>query len=322
MDPRRKLPQGPSHDASIPGTIGPHHLHKSSPTTAVHDDDGDGPHDYWVVITGDDDDLPGINGGILVLAATTANDYDLAQRKGTSMSRTAVIAGVGPGLGASLARRLAAEGCTIGLLSRTMDFTEGLAAELSAQGSTTLAMATDIADEAAVATSFAQIRQQLGPVDVLVNHASASAWKGLLEVSAEEMERAWRVSVLGAFLCSREAARDMLAGDGGTILFTGATSGVRGRAGAIDFSSAKFGMRGLADSMARELWPQGIHVAHIIVDGMIDTASLRQNYQLAEDEALLDPEDIAQVYWDLVTQRRGAWSFEVDVRPHREAFFE
>ncbi len=174
-----------------------------------------------------------------MLAATTANDYDLAQRKGTSMSRTAVIAGVGPGLGASLARRLAAEGCTIGLLSRTMDFTEGLAAKLSAQGSTALAMATDIADEAAV-----------------------------------------------------------------------------------DFSSAKFGMRGLADSMARELWPQGIHVAHIIVDGMIDTASLRQNYQLAEDEALLDPEDIAQVCWDLVTQRRGAWSFEVDVRPHREVFFE
>ena len=238
------------------------------------------------------------------------------------MSKIAVIAGIGAGLGAALARKFVAEDCAVALLSRSTEFPSNLVTDLTANGGKALALEADVSDSASVDRAFEQIRQLLGPVDILVNHASASSWKGLLEASPEEMERAWRVSVLGAFLCSQHAARHMLEGDGGTILFTGATSGVRGRAGAIDFSSAKFGARGLADSMARELWPQGIHVAHVIVDGMIDTPMVRENFNLADDEVLLDADDIAAVYWDLVQQRRGAWSFEVDVRPHREAFFE
>lgn len=238
------------------------------------------------------------------------------------MTRTAVIAGVGAGLGASLARRFATEGCAVGLLARSPGYIEELSAQLQADGARAVAIPTDVTDADSVDAAFAGVREALGPVDILVNHASAAVWKGLLDAAPADFERTWRVTVMGAFLCSRAAVPDMLERGAGAVLFTGATSGVRGRAGAVDFSSAKFGLRGLADAMARELWPQGVHVAHVIVDGVIDTPSVREQYQPAEDEPLLDPDDIARVYWDLVEQRRGAWSFEVDVRPHGEAFFE
>ena len=143
-----------------------------------------------------------------------------------------------------------------------------------------------------------------------------------MEITPAEFERAWRVTTLGALHCSRVAATDMLIDNrGGIILFTGATSSIRGRQGAIDFSSAKIALRGMADSMARELWPHGVHVAHVIVDGVIDTAAVRRQMDIDPDEPLLDPEHIANVYWSLVEQERSAWSFELEVRPHTEEFF-
>jgi NAD(P)-dependent dehydrogenase (short-subunit alcohol dehydrogenase family) len=238
------------------------------------------------------------------------------------MTRTAVIAGTGPGLGAALARTFAAQGCAVGLLARSADYIETLAGDLTAGGHQAVAVPCDITDPVSVTSAFGQLREQLRPVSILVNHASAAVWKGLLTATPEEFERTWRVTVMGAFLCSRAAAPDMVEAGEGAILFTGATSGVRGRAGAVDFSSAKFGLRGLADAMARELWPQGVHVAHVVIDGVIDTEAVRAAYRPEADEPLLSPDDIARVYWDLVEQRRSAWSFEVDVRPHSEAFFE
>ena len=236
------------------------------------------------------------------------------------MTRTAVVAGVGPGLGAALVRKFVAEGCRVGMLSRSRDCLDELQVELGEENA--LAVPADITRDSAVASAFAQVRDRFGPVDILVNHASMSNWKGLMEITPAEFERAWRVTVLGALHCSRVAATDMLTGDrGGTILFTGATSSIRGRQGAIDFSSAKFGLRGLADSMARELWPLGVHVAHVLIDGIIDTARVQEQMNPEPDEPMLKPDDIARVYWSLVEQERSAWSFELEVRPHTEEFY-
>jgi NAD(P)-dependent dehydrogenase (short-subunit alcohol dehydrogenase family) len=235
------------------------------------------------------------------------------------MTKTAVVAGVGPGLGAALVRKFVAQGCRVGMLARSRDYLEELQDELGEENA--LAVPADITRDAAVASAFAQVKDRFGPVDILVNHASLSNWKGLMEITPAEFERAWRVTVLGALHCSRVAATDMLTDDrGGTILFSGATSSIRGRQGAIDFSSAKFGLRGLADSMARELWPLGVHVAHVLIDGIIDTARVQEQMNPDPDEPMLKPDDIAAVYWSLVEQQRSAWSFELEVRPSTEEF--
>lgn len=236
-------------------------------------------------------------------------------------SRVAVIAGVGPGLGASLARKFAEEGCRVALFARSTKYLRQLAEELNGRGQEVLAVPTDLTDARQVGRGFARVRKALGPVDILVSHASESAWKGLRTLSAEEFERAWRVIVYGAFLCCRESVSDMLAGRRGTILFTGATSSVRGRREALAFSSAKFGLRGLAQSLAAELWPKGIHVAHVIIDGLINTPRVRRRHKPAPGEPLLDPDEIAESYWNLVQQPRSAWTLELDLRPHREEFF-
>ena len=237
------------------------------------------------------------------------------------MTKTAVIAGVGAGLGASLAKKFAREGCRVGLLARTPVYIDALAAELREAGAMSLALSTDITDPHQIASSFSAVRETLGPVDILVNHAGNAAWGNFSELTPDAFEHSWRVCALGAFLCAKEAAPDMVEQGGGTILFTGATSAIRGRAGAIAFSSAKFAVRGLAWALAREVGPKGVHVAHIIVDGIIDTPDVRARYPLDDDEPTLDPDEIADTYWNLVQQPRSSWTFELDVRPHNEEFF-
>jgi len=232
----------------------------------------------------------------------------------------AVVAGVGPGLGASLARKFAREGCRVALLARSSDFLESLTSELGGKGA--LAFPTDIGEVDQVGLAFQRIRQQLGPVDLLVNNASAGGPFGqpFVEVAPESFIRGWQVGVLGSFLCSQAVVPDMLKQGAGCILFTGATSSVRGAA--ITFSSAKFGLRGLAQSMARELWPKGIHVAHIIVDGVIQESEFSTETEDQAVEPLMNPAAIAETYWGLVKQDRSAWTLELDLRPHREKFLE
>jgi NAD(P)-dependent dehydrogenase (short-subunit alcohol dehydrogenase family) len=236
--------------------------------------------------------------------------------------QVAVIAGVGPGLGASLARKLAKEGCPVALLARSPGFIDTLADELRRRGTEVLAIPTDINEVNQVAATFQRIREQLGSVDLLINNASAGGPFGqpFVEIPPESFIHGWRVGVLGAFLCSQAVVPDMLRKGSGSILFTGATSSVRGAA--ITFSSAKFGMRGLAQSLARELWPKGIHVAHIVIDGVIREREIELGGEDPIGEPLMNPAAIAEVYWDLVKQDRSAWSLELDLRPHREKFFE
>ncbi len=232
------------------------------------------------------------------------------------MTRTAVIAGVGPGLGRSIAERFIEEGCQVGLFARSEEYLEGLSAEL---GENALAVPTDITDPAAVEAGFEAVRSAFGPVDVLVNHASGASWEGVREISPASFESAWRVSAYGGLLCSQAAIPDMLEGDGGTVIFTGATSAVRGRDGAVGFSAAKFAVRGMAESMARELGPEGIHVAHTVIDGGILPPEGVAETGRSEAE-FLDPDAIADSYWHLVTQDRSSWTLELDLRPHVEEF--
>jgi NAD(P)-dependent dehydrogenase (short-subunit alcohol dehydrogenase family) len=236
-----------------------------------------------------------------------------------SRKRVAIVAGVGPGLGAALVRKLAQEGCRVGMFARSAGFIRKLAAQL---GSQVMAIPTDISDAKQVAAGFRKVREKLGPVEILVAHASGSLGGHLEKTSPEEFERSWRGAVFGPFLCAREALPDMLKQAAGAIIFTGATSSVRGRGGAIAFSSAKFAVRGLAQSLAVELWPKGIHVAHVIIDGVIDTPNVRKAYKPTAKDPLLQPDAIADAYWHLIQQDRSAWSLEIDLRPHNEAFFE
>lgn len=233
--------------------------------------------------------------------------------------RVAIVAGVGPGWGAALVRKLVREGCSIGMFARSPEFIGKLAAEI---GRDALAIPTDISNPKHVAAAFRTVRQQFGPVEILIANASGSIGKGLTETTPEQFEQSWRTGVCGAFLCSREAVLDMLERGAGAIIFTGATSSVRGRGGAVAFSSAKFAVRGLAQSLAVELWPKGIHVTHVIIDGVIDTPEVRHRYRPAVKEPLLKPQAIADAYWNLIQQHRSAWSLEIDLRPNKEGFFE
>ena len=217
------------------------------------------------------------------------------------MTQTAVIAGVGPGLGASIARAFAANGCNVALFARSEDYIEALADDLPDSGDG-LAVATDLQDVAAIESSFETVRDAYGSVDILVNHASAAAWKGLTDISLEEFETAWEVNARGAFICSREAIDDMLATGSGTIIFTGATSAVRSLGGTIGFTAAKFAARGMAMDIAQEFGPEGIHVAHVVLDGQIDTPDLRTGDPDRDPDTLLDPDSIAETYWHLVEQ--------------------
>jgi NAD(P)-dependent dehydrogenase (short-subunit alcohol dehydrogenase family) len=234
------------------------------------------------------------------------------------MARTVVVAGVGPGLGESLARKFAAEGCSVGLLARSGDYLADLAADLGDSAGDAVAVECDLADPNDIAAAFDDVREAFGPVDVLVNHASAAPWKGLEAVSDAEFQRALDVGPRAALHCSQEAVADMRESEGdGTIIFTGATTSVRGRENAIGFSAAKFACRGMAESMARELGPAGIHVAHVVIDGQILPADGPGGRDTAE---FLDPDAIAESYWHLVEQDRSAWTLELDLRPHVEEF--
>lgn len=234
----------------------------------------------------------------------------------------AVIAGVGAGLGASLARKFAKEGCRLALLARSSDFLESLSEELRRDGTEILAIPTDLGEAEQVTAAFERIHQRLGPVDLLVNNASASGPFGqpFVEITLESFTRGWRVGVLGAFLCSQAVVPDMLQKKAGCIFFTGATSSIRGAA--ITFSSAKFALRGLAQALARELWPKGIHIAHIVIDGVIREHEFELGNQNPNAEPLMNPRAIAEAYWELAKQDPSAWTLELDLRPHGEKFFE
>ncbi len=235
-------------------------------------------------------------------------------------NQVAVIVGVGPGLGFALARRFARAEMHVALAARRPERLEALPAECSGVLHNGRAYGCDATDEAAVEHLFAQVGEELGAPDLLVYNAGAFLPGGVLETTPKDFERCWRVGCLGGFLVGRAAARLMLSKPrpGGTILFTGATASLRGSAGFQNLAVGKFGLRALAQSMAREFQPQGIHVAHVVIDGRIGPPD-RSPEQAGTDE-LLDPDAIADSYFRLHCQPRSAWTHELDLRPWVERF--
>jgi len=231
----------------------------------------------------------------------------------------AVIVGVGPGTGAALARRFA-KGYRVGLIARSNDYLKELGSEIRAAGGEALETPTDVGNFSEVATAFAAIREQLGNPQVLLYNAGSGVWGTIIEITPEQYEAAWRVNALGAFMCAKEVAPAMIERGQGVMLFTGATAGVKAGPRSIAFGPAKFAMRGLAQSLARDLGPRGIHVAWINIDGGIDIPRVRKGNPHFKDEDLLKPEAIAETYWHLAHQDRSAWTMELELRPFKEKF--
>ena len=226
--------------------------------------------------------------------------------------RRALIVGVGPGLSAALARRFVREGIAVVLAARRTDKLAALCAECGAT-----AIACDAGDPAQVASLFAQL-DAAGAPDLVVYNASGRVRGPIADLDPAEVERSLRVSAFGAFLVAQQAARRMLPAGHGAIALTGATAGVKGFALSAPFAMGKFALRGLAQSLARELAPKGIHVVHVVIDGGI-RADHRPDAADAPD-GTLDPDAIAGTYWHLLTQHRSAWTWEIEVRPWVERF--
>jgi NAD(P)-dependent dehydrogenase (short-subunit alcohol dehydrogenase family) len=232
----------------------------------------------------------------------------------------AVVVGVGPGLGAALARRFAQGGHPVAMVARSRDFIDRLAVEIENDGGRALALTADVGDAAQIARAFDSVRAKLGAPEVLLYNAGSGVWGTIAEITPDQYEAAWRVNAFGAFLCAKEAVPGMIAKRRGVILFTGATAGVKAGPKSAAFGPAKFAVRGLAQSLARDLGPRGIHVAYVNVDGIIDIPHIRTRMPSLKDEDLLKPEAIAESYWCLANQDPSAWTQELDVRPFKEKF--
>nr|WP_028228782.1 SDR family NAD(P)-dependent oxidoreductase [Paraburkholderia ferrariae] len=243
------------------------------------------------------------------------------------------IAGVGAsaGLGAALARRYAHGGFTVMLTGRTAERVEAVAAQIREQGGRAHALAGDISSEQDVARIAGELRQ-FGQLRSAVFNAGNAVRAPTLELTAEQIESAWRTNVLGGFAFARGAVPLLLEAPdapeapagAGSLIFTGATASLRGRPPFAAFAAAKAGLRSLSQTLAREFGPRGVHVAHVVIDGGIDGERLRtaapQRAEQAGADGLLQPEAIAESYWQLHHQHRSAWTQELDLRPYREAF--
>jgi len=231
----------------------------------------------------------------------------------------AVVVGVGPGTGAALARRFA-KGYRVALVARSVDYLRTLADEIRDKGGEVLEAPADVGDLSEVAGAFNAIREKLADPEILLYNAGSGVWGTILDITPEQYQAAWRVNALGAFLWAKEVAPAMTARGHGVMLFTGATAGVKAGPRSIAFGPAKFAMRGLAQSLARDLGPRGIHVAWINIDGGIDIPRVRRGNPHFKDEDLLRPDAIAETYWHLAHQNRSAWTMELELRPFKEKF--
>jgi NAD(P)-dependent dehydrogenase (short-subunit alcohol dehydrogenase family) len=230
-----------------------------------------------------------------------------------------VITGVGPGLGAALAHRFAAD-YAVAILARKADYLKALAAEIRKSGATVLDLPCDVSDPAKISNAFRAIRKDLGEPQMLLYNAGSGSFGNITEITPEQYEADWRVNALGAFVAAKEMAPAMIARGRGTMLFTGATAGVKAGAKSVSFGPAKFAMRGLAQSLARDLGPRGIHVAWINVDGSIDIPGARGLKPNLKDGDFLKPDAIAETHWHLAHQDPSAWTMELEVRPFKEKF--
>lgn len=241
-----------------------------------------------------------------------------------SEHKVCLVVGAGDFTGAAIARRFAREGFTACVVRRHGEQLAPLVAEIEAAGGKAIAYGVDARDEDQVTDLVDRIERDVGPIEVAVFNIGANVRFSVLETTARVYRKVWEMATFAGFLVGRECAKRMVERGRGTILFTGATASVRGASGFSAFSSAKHALRALSQSMARELGPKNIHVAHVVIDGAIDTAWIHENFpgaaELKKVDGLLDPEAIAENYWHLHTQPRTAWTHELDLRPYMESF--
>ena len=239
-----------------------------------------------------------------------------------SQPKVALVIGAGDSTGGAIARRFAREGYIACVTRRSADKLQPLIDSIRSEGGQAYGYGSDARKEEDVAALFAQIEAEHGPVEVMVFNIGANVPSSILEETARKYFKVWEMACFSGFLNGQAAARRMVARGRGTILFTGATAALRGSANFAAFAGAKHALRALAQSMARELGPLNIHVAHVVVDGAIDTAFIRdtfpERYALKEQGGILNPDHIAENYWYLHTQPRDAWTFELDLRPYIE----
>jgi NAD(P)-dependent dehydrogenase (short-subunit alcohol dehydrogenase family) len=241
-----------------------------------------------------------------------------------SEARAALIVGAGDATGGAIARRFARQGFTACVTRRTAAKLAPLVDRIEADGGKARAFGCDARKEEETAALVATIEREVGPIEAAVFNIGANVRFPIRETTARVYFKVWEMGCFAGFLMGREVAKAMVPRGRGSILFTGATASVRGSAGFAAFAGAKHGLRALAQSMARELGPQGIHVAHVVIDGAIDTEFIRTNFPerhaLMERGGILSPDSIAEAYWQLHVQPRDAWTHELDLRPWIEAW--
>ena len=233
-----------------------------------------------------------------------------------------LVIGAGDATGGAVARRFAREGYIACVTRRSADKLAPLVAQIRADGGEAHGFGSDARKEEDMVALVEKIERDIAPIEVAVFNIGANVRFGITETTARVYQKVWEMGCFAGFLMGREAAKVMLSRGSGTIIFTGATASLRGRDGFAAFASAKHGLRALAQSMARELWPKGIHVAHPVIDGAIDTEFIRSNfperYAAKEQHGILSPDSIAEAYWQIHMQPRDAWTHETELRPWME----
>ena len=243
---------------------------------------------------------------------------------GAACPRVALVIGAGDATGGAIAKRFARAGYTACVTRRTAEKLAPLVDAIKAEGGQAHGFASDARVEADVQALFAKIEAEIGPIEVMVFNIGANVRFGISETTERVYRKVWEMAALAGFLVGREAARVMRPRGQGTLIFTGATASIRGSSGFCAFAGAKHALRALAQSMARELGPQGLHVAHTLIDGAIDTEFIASNfperYALKQKDGIVKPEAIAEAYWQLHLQDRSAWTHELDLRPWMETW--
>lgn len=236
-------------------------------------------------------------------------------------TKVALVVGAGDFLGGAIARRFAREGYHAVITRRRGDLDE-TAASITDAGGTVTAMHSDARDEDQVIALIDKVESEIGPIEVLVFNVGGNVRFSVLETTSRVYRKVWEMCALAGFLNGREVARRMVTRERGTILFTGASASVRGSDGFCAFAGGKHALRALAQSMSRELGPKGIHIGHVVIDGPIDTAWTRELFpewfETRPKDGIMQPDELAEIYWNLHRQPRSAWTFETDVRPYVE----
>ena len=230
------------------------------------------------------------------------------------MNKICVITGVGPGNGASFSRRFTAEGYTVVMLARNSAYLEELAGEIPGS----VGMECDVREPEAIKNVFARIYDEVGAVDTLIYNAGAGEWAPIMETSTEGMHSSWATNALGLLVCAQQVIPAMSDKGQGNIMIIGATASLRGGARSTAFASAKAAQRSVAQSMARDLGPKGIHVGYLIIDGIIDLERTRKRMSDKSDDFFMRPDAIADSVYAMTRQDRSAWTFELDLRPFGE----